>query len=114
MSIATTIKIIQDIMRKDAGVDGDAQRITQLAWMIFLKVFDDHEAEKELIVDGYRSPVPSRLRWRAWAKDPEGVTGDSLLEFVNNELFKTLKELPATGKTAAVVAVVRSVFEDAY
>jgi len=114
MSIGTTIKTIQDIMRKDAGVDGDAQRISQLGWMIFLKVFDDHEAEKEVIVDGYKSPVPTRLRWRAWAKDSEGITGDALLDFVNDDLFKTLKELPATGKTAPVAAVVRAVFEDAY
>lgn len=114
MSISTTIKTIQDIMRKDAGVDGDAQRISQLVWMLFLKVFDDREAEKELLVDGYRSPIPSRLRWRSWAKDPEGITGEALLDFVNDDLFKTLKELPATGKSAAVVAVVRSVFEDAY
>jgi type I restriction enzyme M protein len=114
MAIGTTIKTIQDIMRKDAGVDGDAQRISQLGWMIFLKVFDDHEAEKELIVDGYKSPIPAKLRWRAWAKNPEGITGDALLDFINNDLFKTLKDLPATGKTAAVAGVVRAVFEDAY
>src|SRR3954468_24926592 len=100
MAIGTTIKTIQDIMRKDAGVDGDAQRISQLVWMIFLKVFDDREAERELLDDSYKSPIPARLRWRAWAKDPEGITGEELLEFVNNKLFKTLKELPATGKNA--------------
>ncbi len=77
MPIGTTIKTIQDIMRKDAGVDGDAQRISQLVWMIFLKIFDDREAEKELLDDAYRSPIPARLRWRAWAKDPEGITGPS-------------------------------------
>ena len=114
MAIGTTIKTIQDIMRTDAGVDGDAQRISQLGWMLFLKVFDDREAEKEELLDNYRSPIPARLRWRAWAADAEGITGEGLLDFVNNDLFKTLKELPATGKNAAVAGVVRSVFEDAY
>jgi type I restriction enzyme M protein len=114
MNIGGTIKSIQDIMRKDAGVDGDAQRISQLVWMVFLKVFDDSEAEKELLDDHYKSPIPSRLRWRTWAKNPEGITGDQLLDFINNDLFKTLKELPVSGKNAAIAAVVRSVFEDAF
>jgi len=113
MSISTTIKSIQDIMRKDAGVDGDAQRIGQLVWMFFLKIFDDQEQELELLSDDYASPVPERLRWRNWAADSEGITGDELLDFINNDLFKTLKELDvATGGGRAVV--VRSVFEDAY
>jgi type I restriction enzyme M protein len=77
MSIGTTIKTIQDIMRKDAGVDGDAQRISQLVWMIFLKVFDDREVEKELLDDGYKSPLPQRLRWRSWAKNPEASPATS-------------------------------------
>jgi len=114
MSLSTTIKTIQDIMRKDAGVDGDAQRISQLVWMLFLKVFDDAEAEREAIEDRYRSPIPARLRWRAWATDAEGITGDTLLDFVNNDLFKTLKELTVGGKNAALAGVVRGVFEDAY
>src|SRR6266852_2527411 len=114
MSIGTVIKTIQDIMRKDAGVDGDAQRISQLVWMIFLKVFDDVEAERELLDDNYKSPIPARLRWRKWAKDPEGITGEQLLDFINNNMFKALKELPASGKTAEIAAVVRSVFEDAF
>lgn len=114
MSLSTTIKTIQDIMRKDAGVDGDAQRISQLVWMLFLKVFDDAELERETLEDRYRSPIPSKLRWRAWATDAEGITGDELLDFVNNELFKALKELSVGGKNAALAGVVRSVFEDAY
>ena len=114
MSLSTTIKTIQDIMRKDAGVDGDAQRISQLVWMLFLKVFDDVEAEREALEDRYRSPIPARLRWRAWATNAEGITGDALLDFVNNDLFKALKELSVGGKNAALAAVVRSVFEDAY
>lgn len=64
MSISTTVKTIQDIMRKDAGVDGDAQRISQLVWMIFLKIFDDRETEYELLEENYRSPIPEGLRWR--------------------------------------------------
>jgi type I restriction enzyme M protein len=114
MNVGTTVKVMQDIMRKDAGVDGDAQRISQLVWMIFLKVFDDVEAERELLDDRYKSPIPNKLRWRSWAKDPEGITGEQLLDFVNGALFKNLKELPATGKNAAISAVVRSVFEDAF
>jgi type I restriction enzyme M protein len=114
MALGTTIKTIQDIMRKDAGVDGDAQRISQLVWMIFLKVFDDLEAQKELLDDDYKSPIPPKLRWRAWAKDAEGLTGDRLLDFINNELFRRLKELPASGPNAALAGVVRGVFEDAY
>ena len=74
MSLSTTIKTIQDIMRKDAGVDGDAQRVSQLGWMLFLKVLDDRDAEKELLDDDYKSPIPQRLRWRTWAKNPEGIT----------------------------------------
>ena len=86
------IKTIQNIMRKDSGVDGDAQRISQLAWMIFLKIFDDKEEEWEL--NGkYKSPLPENLRWRNWAKDEEGITGEELLTFVNGKLFPTLKEL---------------------
>lgn len=114
MSLSTTIKTIQDIMRKDAGVDGDAQRISQLVWMLFLKVFDDAEAEREVLEDRYKSPIPERLRWRNWATDSEGITGDALLDFVNNDLFKTLKELSVAGKNAALASVVRGVFEDAY
>lgn len=98
MAIGTTIKTIQDIMRKDAGVDGDAQRISQLVWMLFLKVFDDREAEKELLDDSYKSPIPTKLRWRTWAKNAEGITGDELLDFVNNNLFKTLKGYPRRGR----------------
>jgi type I restriction enzyme M protein len=112
MSIRNTVKSIQDIMRQDSGVDGDAQRISQLTWMFFLKIIDDQDQELELMADGYRSPIPPALQWRAWAADPEGITGDALLDFVNNDLFTTLKGLTVTG--ANRVRVVRDVFEDAY
>ncbi len=114
-NISGIIKSIQDIMRKDVGVDGDAQRISQLVWMFFLKIFDDREDELELLEDDYKSPLPEDLRWRAWAKGPEGMTGDDLLDFVNLNLFPTLKnKLTIIGSTGKRALVVRNVFEDAY
>ncbi|MEX8500936.1 N-6 DNA methylase [Leptothrix ochracea] len=103
-------------MRKDVGVDGDAQRIGQLVWMLFLKVFDDREMEWEVLDDDYRSPLPEPYRWRSWAADPEGMTGEELMSFIDNELFPTLQNLGLDGsRTVPPVAhVVRSVFEDAY
>lgn len=104
-SLSTTIKSIQDVMRKDVGVDGDAQRIGQLVWLLFLKIWDDREQEIELMEDGFTSPLVNvswtdvagetrkagDLRWRTWASDPEGDTGDTLLAFVNDTLFPALK-----------------------
>lgn len=112
MSISTTIKSIQDIMRKDVGVDGDAQRIGQLVWMLFLKIYDDREQEWELFNDDYQSPIPEELRWRSWAADPEGITGEDLKSFVDNELFPGLQNLSVDAGQSAVV--IRNVFEDAY
>ncbi|MEF3120070.1 N-6 DNA methylase [Kocuria flava] len=110
-----TIKSIQDIMRKDVGVDGDAQRLGQMVWMIFLKVLDDREVEWELLGSSYTSPLPEDLRWRRWAADDEGLTGDSLLDFVNLTLFPRLKSLkPRRGSNPDLTQVVQSVFEDAY
>ena len=114
MALSTTIKSIQDIMRKDVGVDGDAQRIGQLVWMLFLKIFDDREAEQELLDDDYTSPIPDDLRWRSWAADEEGTTGDALKAFVDTELFPTLKDLPAEGPTAQRALLIRELFSDAY
>ena len=114
MPLTTTIKSIQDIMRKDVGVDGDAQRIGQLVWMLFLKIFDDREREAELLGDDYASPIPEPLRRRNWAADPEGITGDELLDFVNNRLFRDLKNLYVGSNGNRRAAVVRNVFEDAY
>ena len=113
MSVRNTVKSIQDIMRQDVGVDGDAQRISQLCWMFFLKIIDDQDQELEMLNSGYRSPVPEKLRWRAWATDPEGVTGDTLLAFVNDKLFPALKDLPVSAGNGRR-RVVRDVFEDAY
>ncbi len=114
MALSTTIKTIQDIMRKDVGVDGDAQRVSQLGWMLFLKIFDDREKELEILEDRYRSPIPKALRWSSWAVDPEGITGEELLDFVNNRLFRSLKNLTVQANGDRRALVVRSVFEDAY
>src|SRR5690348_17508301 len=91
-------------MRKDVGVDGDAQRIGQLVWLIFLKIWDDRERELELIEDDFRSPLlkvtwqengetrsAPDLRWKTWAADPEGMTGEALLDFIDKTLFPALK-----------------------
>lgn len=113
-NLSPVIKSIQDIMRQDSGVDGDAQRISQLTWLLFLKVFDSLEEELELTRDTYKSPIPESMRWRNWAANPEGMTGDELQDFVNTELFVTLKNLPADPVRNPRGYVVRGVFEDAY
>ncbi len=114
MSVRTLVKSIQDIMRQDTGVDGDAQRISQLCWMFFLKIIDDQDQELEATRNGYSSPIPTKFQWRTWAADPEGITGEALLTFVNGELFPALKSLQLTGKPGDRRRVVRDVFEDAY
>lgn len=114
MTITSLIKSIQDIMRQDAGVDGDAQRISQLVWMLFLKVYDAKEAEWEIFEENYKSIIPEDLRWRNWAEDEEGMTGDELLEFVNERLFKELKDLTVDETTDKRALIVKSVFEDSY
>ncbi|MBC8232759.1 SAM-dependent DNA methyltransferase [bacterium] len=114
MPLSTIIKSVQDIMRQDAGVDGDAQRISQLAWMFFIKIFDDKEMESELMDDDYTSPIPEQLRWRNWAADDEGMTGDALLDFINNDLFKTLKELQISPDGDPRGYMVGEVFADSY
>ena len=112
MSVSALVKSIQDIMRQDVGVDGDAQRISQLCWMFFLKIIDDQDQELEVLKEGYRSPIPARLQWRNWARDPEGITGEQLAAFVDEDLFPVLKELPIRSDPRAMV--VRDVFENAY
>ncbi len=112
MSITTNIKGIRDIMRKDTGVDGDAQRISQMVWMLFMKIFADKEEEWEITIEDYESPIPEKLKWQSRAADDEGLTGEQLMEFVNNELFPALKELDITISPQA--KIIRSVFEDTY
>ena len=110
-NVSNIVKSIQDIMRKDAGTYGDAQRLEQLGWMFFLKIFDDREQELELLRDNYRSPLPKHLRWSNWATDAEGITGEALLDFVNNSLLPKLKAL--TGGADKIVGLIRMTFEDA-
>ena len=111
-NITANIKSIRDIMRKDAGVDGDAQRISQMVWMLFLKIFADKEEEWELVLDNYESPIPEELKWQNWAQDDEGLTGDQLTEFINNKLFPALKDIDISYSPQA--KIVKGVFEDTY
>jgi type I restriction enzyme M protein len=118
MNISSTIKSIQDIMRKDDGVDGDAQRIGQLTWMLFLKVLDQREEEWEDDDLQYKSPLPENCRWRNWAKyleDSDGkkkpqIQGSELVPFINNQLFPSLKEIEVGEHPMR--KVIRQVFED--
>ena len=120
MSVSSVIKSIQDIMRKDAGVDGDAQRLGQMSWLLFLKIFDAQEEELEFEQDGlngaksYQTPLPDQFLWRNWAADNEGITGDELLEFVNDQLFPELKNLTAPIKLNPRGYVVKEAFSDAF
>ncbi len=118
MSITTFVKSIQDIMRQDPGVDGDAQRISQLVWMLFLKIYDSKEEEEwELFEDKYVSIIPEGLRWRDWARPDENgqaMTGDELVDFINEKLFPTLKELEIDETTDERAALIKYVFEDVY
>lgn len=110
-SISNLVKSIQDIMRKDAGTYGDAQRIEQMAWLFFLKIFDDREKELELTRDNYRSPLPKHLRWANWAANEEGITGEELLDFVNITLLPKLKTL--NGSANVISGLIRITFADA-
>ena len=114
MAVRNLVKSIQNIMRQDTGVDGDAQRISQLCWMFFLKIIDDQDQELELMHSDYTSPIPQPFQWRSWAADPEGVTGEALLTFINSDLFPALKNLRPSGQLGDRGRVVRDVFEDAY
>ena len=100
MSLSTTIKSLQDIMRKDAGVDGDAQRIGQLGWMLFFKIYSDLELEAEIEDEHYVSPIPKGLHWSEWADQDalgkDAPTGEALLDLVENQLFPTLRTSTST------------------
>ena len=115
-SLSGFVKKIRDIMRNDAGINGDAQRIEQIAWMLFLKIYDAKETEWEVEEKNYKSIIPENCRWSAWAHDDghgNALTGDSLLEFVNNTLFPTLKGLAVTPDTPVTQSIVKTTFEDA-
>ncbi len=114
MNIGTMIKRLQDIMRQDAGVNGDAQRIEQIVWMLFLKLYDAKESEWEILEDNYKSIIPEEYRWRNWAidnKDGKAMTGDELSNFII-QLFDTLKNLEINETTPIRGRIVREVFED--
>ena len=103
-------------MRNDSGINGDAQRIEQIAWMLFLKVYDSKEEDWEIDDSNYESIIPEKYRWTNWAHDDktgEALTGDTLLDFVNNGLFPTLKNLQVDIKTPINKAIVKTTFEDA-
>lgn len=116
MAINNFVKRIQDVMRNDAGVNGDAQRIEQIVWILFLKIYDAKEELWEFHDDNYKSIIPEGLKWRDWAvdkKDGEALTGDALLDFVNNTLFPTLKDLEIDEETPMNQIIVKYAFEDA-
>ena len=114
-NLSNFVKRVRDIMRNDAGINGDAQRIEQIAWMLFLKVYDAKENDWEWDEKDYQSIIPEPCRWRNWAHDEsgKGITGDTLLEFVNNTLFPTLKKLPVDASTPIKKAIVQTTFADA-
>lgn len=115
MSLNNFVKSIQDIMRNDAGVNGDAQRIEQMTWILFLKIYDYQEENWEFDEDDYKSIIPEELRWRNWAvdnRDGKALTGDDLLDFVNNKLFPGLKNLELNENSKRNEIIVKEVFED--
>jgi type I restriction enzyme M protein len=107
-NLSGIIKSIRDIMWQDNGLNGDAQRIEQLGWMLFLKIFSDKEAESDALTDDYRSPIPAQFQWQQWAADAEGLTGDDLLTFIDRDLFPTLRNIDVRDNRRALM--VREVF----
>ena len=115
-NLGNFVKRIRDIMRNDAGINGDAQRIEQIAWMLFLKVYDSKEQDWDMAEKNYQSIIPEECRWSNWAVDDKSgnaMTGDRLMNFVNNTLFPTFKELNVTTDTPIKKSIVKTTFEDA-
>ncbi len=114
-SLGNFVKRLRDIMRNDAGINGDAQRIEQIAWLLFLKVYDTKEEDWEFDDDSYESIIPEECRWRNWAVDDgkgTALTGDDLLDFINNKLFPALKRIEVSKTTPINKAIVKTTFED--
>ena len=110
LNLSGLMKTIRNIMWEDTGLNGDAQRIEQLGWMIFLKVLSDKEKELELLEENYVSPLPAAYHWDKWAGNDEGITGDELLTFVDQKLFPDLRNLDvSTGNKRALI--IRNVFD---
>lgn len=103
------VKSLRDIMWQDSGLNGDAQRIEQLGWMLFFKIFSDKDRELEELSDNYKSPIPAELHWENWAGDSEGITGEELQVFVDRTLFPALRNINVVGNPRALI--VREVFE---
>lgn len=114
-NLGSFVKRLRDIMRNDAGINGDAQRIEQIAWLLFLKVYDTKENDWEFDDEAYESIIPEECRWRNWAVDDgkgTAITGDELLDFINNKLFPTLKGIQVSKTTPINKAIVKTTFED--
>lgn len=115
-NVSAVVSSIRNIMRQDRGISGDAQRLEQLGWMLFLKIIDDKDQELEILKDDYLSVIPEKFQWRNWAADAEGITGDELLEFIdsnaqsNRGLFATLRNLTSV-KYPQRAAIVKEVFD---
>ena len=115
-NLTNFVKRLRDIMRNDAGINGDAQRIEQIAWMLFLKVYDAKEQDWDVDEQDYHSIIPEPCRWSNWAADDRSgnaMTGENLLNFVNNTLFPTLKGLQVSPETPMKKSIVKTTFEDA-
>ena len=115
-NLSSFVKRIRDVMRNDPGINGDAQRIEQIAWMLFLKVYDSKEKDWEISENKYVSIIPEELRWSNWAHDDKSgsaMTGDELLSFINTKLFPSLKQIAITPDTPMKKSIVRTTFEDA-
>lgn len=112
-NISSIIKNVRNIMRQDRGVSGDAQRLEQLGWLLFLKILDEKDQELELIRDRYKSVIPKKFQWRHWAANPEGITGKELILFIDHPtdgLFATLRNLKAAHAPQRA-ALVKEVFD---
>ena len=115
-NVGAVVSSIRNIMRQDRGISGDAQRLEQLGWMLFLKIIDDKDQELEILKDNYVSVVPVKFQWRTWASNPEGITGDELLEFIdsnaesNRGLFASLRNLTSITNPKRA-SIVKEVFD---
>lgn len=115
-NVGAVISSIRNIMRQDRGISGDAQRLEQLGWMLFLKIMDDKDQELEVIKDNYVSVIPEKFQWRNWATNPEGITGDELINFIdsneltNKGLFLSLREIKSTTNPKRAM-IVKEVFD---
>lgn len=115
-NVGAVISSIRNIMRQDRGISGDAQRLEQLGWMLFLKIIDDKDQELEVIKDNYVSVIPEKYQWRNWASNPEGITGDELINFIdsneltNKGLFLSLREIKSISNPKRAM-IVKEVFD---